>query len=58
MVDGVKEEVVEEPDVSRIVHIESVVGFQIDEKVLPLSTKPFSDIIPDSLNPAIVYTPG
>lgn len=47
----------EKPDVGRVVNIQSFVGFQVSEKVLPLPTEPFSDIVPDPLDPTVVNTP-
>jgi hypothetical protein len=56
-VDVVQKKVVEEPDMSGIVDVESFVCFQVGEKVLPFSTKPLSDIVPDPLNPTVVDAP-
>lgn len=58
LVDVSKEKVMEEPDVSSIVDVKTFCGFQVSEEVLPLFPKPLCNIIPDSLNPAIVDTPN
>ena len=56
IVDGGEEEPMEEPDVGRIFNIKAVVGLQAVEEVFPLTTKPFSHIVPQSLNPGVVDT--
>lgn len=58
LVDVVKKKVVEEPKVSRVVDVKALVGLQVSKEVLPLATKPFSNIIPDPFNPAVMNTPG
>ena len=36
--------------------VEMAVCFKIDEEVLPLQTKSMGDIIPEPLDPRVVYT--
>lgn len=56
-VDVVQKQVMEEPDMSRVVDIKAFVCFQVGEKCFPLATKPFCNIIPDPLNPAVMNAP-
>lgn len=56
-VDFIQKQMVEEPNVSRVVDVKAFICFQISEKCFPLATEPFCDIIPDPLNPAVMNTP-
>jgi hypothetical protein len=56
-VDIIQKQVMEEPDVGRVVNVKAFICFQVGEKCFPLATKPFRNIIPDSLNPAVMNTP-
>ena len=51
-----EEEMMEQPEVSIILHIETIEGLQLVEKVLPLFSKPNGDIDPDTFNANIVNT--
>ena len=56
-VDIIQKQVMEEPDVGRVVNVKAFICFQIGEKCFPLATKPFCNIIPDPLNPTVMNTP-
>jgi len=55
-VDGIKEEVVNEPNVSWEVPIQALRYFKVLEKELPLWAKTHGEISPQVLNAHIVYT--
>jgi len=57
-IDLIQEQVVEEPDVRRVVCVKPLVCFQVCKEVLPLPTKPFGNIIPNPLDATVVDTPG
>jgi len=58
LVDVSQEKVMEEPDMSSVVDVESFCSFQVSEEVLPLFPKPLCNIVPDPLDLAIVNTPN
>ena len=57
LVDGMKEEMVEEPYMRRAVGRESAVVLQIEKESLPLPTKALRNVVPQPLDPCIVYAP-
>ena len=56
-VDVIQKQMMEEPDVSSIVDVKPFICFQVSEKCFPLAAKPFCNIVPDPLNPAVMNTP-
>ena len=55
-VDGILEQVVEKPDMARVVGIQVTMCLKLDKEVLPLLPKAAGDIVPQSLDARIVNT--
>ena len=57
LIDVVEEEMMEKPNVARNGWVESTIGLQVEEEVLPFQTEPVSDIIPEPFDSSIMDTP-
>lgn len=57
LVDGVKEEMMNEPYVGRVLCVQTIVVLECEEEGLPLAAEPDRHIEPESLNARVVYAP-
>ena len=53
-VNGMEEQMVDEPDVLRSLRLKAVAVFEVQEEKLPLAAESSSDIIPQSLDASVI----